>query len=87
MLLPGSFILSDTPLITSLHPVSYEALADIHEGTVDGRPVRVKQIRGCHAFSSDDKWVGMVRCLPFPLPLSLSTVLQSFTRRLSCGGT
>lgn len=69
-ILPESYTLPDTHLITSSHPVASGAVADIYEGTLNGRKVCVKRIR---VYSKgDQRGVQKVRhqFLSFPPPFS-----------------
>ena len=84
-ILPGSYALSSTPLITDSHPVASGAVADTYKGTFNGRKVCVKRVR---VYSNGNpRGVQEVRHLFLPSCILSSKGSRSFIRKLSCGST
>lgn len=75
-ILPESYRLLGTDLITSSHPVGSGAVADIYEGTLDGRKVCVKRTRACS--NGDPREVQGVSHPLLPLPLAVLTEALKF---------
>ena len=77
MILPKSYTLPGTLLITSSHPLPSGALDDIHTGTLDGFEVCVKQPRTYSTNPIGDMpRVHMVRRPLFPVLKGISTSFQ-----------
>lgn len=71
--------------MTSSHPVASGAVADIHEGTFNGRKVCVKRVR---VYSKGEpRGIQEVRYLLLSFPFSIIKKVQSSIRRLQHGST